>query len=88
MNKLNKLYKFEDMSNEDVLLNNGFQNVNQLIDYSNGLKEENERLNNIINKIREYAKNDDNFIILDVYSQDTVYGIQEDILNIVGSDKE
>jgi hypothetical protein len=57
-------------------------------DYLLDMFEENKRLNNIINKIREYAKNDDNFIILDVYSQDIVYGIQEDILNIVGSDKE
>ena len=55
MDILNRLYKFEDMSNEDVLLNNGFQNVNQLICYSNHLKDEIERLNKCIKDDKENA---------------------------------
>ena len=45
---------------------------------------------NIIKEVREYCKNDDNFQILDLYSQDIVDGIQKELLEILdkGSDKE
>ena len=42
-----------------------------------------ERLANIIKEVREYAKNDDNFFIIDAYSQPIVDRIQEDILEIL-----
>ena len=49
-------------------------------------KDEIERLKSIIKEVREYCKNDDNFQILDLYSQDIVDGIQEELLEIL--DKE
>ena len=49
-------------------------------------EEEIERLENIIKEVREYAKNDDNFFIIDSYSQPVVDRIQEELLEIL--DKE
>lgn len=40
----------------------------------------------IIKEVREYVKNDDNFFIIDSYSQPILDRIQEDILEIL--DKE
>ena len=39
---------------------------------------------NIIKEVREYCKNDDNFQIQDLYSQDIVDRIQEELLEMLG----
>lgn len=45
MNKSKQeLYAFEDKTNDEVLLINGFQHINQLIPYINDLQKENQEL--------------------------------------------
>ena len=62
-----ELYTFEDKTNDEVLLMNGFQHINQLIPYINKLQQENNRQQNNWNELKE--------CVIDLFnrSQDTTY---------------
>ena len=47
------------------------------------LLEENQKYKEVINKVKQFCDNDDNFLILDAYSQDDVYEIQEKLLGML-----
>ena len=47
------------------------------------LLEENQKYKEVINKLKQFCNNDDNFLILDAYSQDDVYEIQEKLLDML-----
>ena len=58
----------------------------ELYNLINKLLKENQKYKEVINKLKQFCDNDDNFFILDAYSQDDVYEIQEklsDMLNEV-----
>lgn len=44
---------------------------------------ENQKYKEVINKLKQFCDNDDNFFILDAYSQDDVYEIQDVLLSIL-----
>lgn len=52
------------------------------------LCKENEQLHSIIKEVREYCKNDDNFELIDLYSQPIADRIQEELLEILDKDKQ
>ena len=55
MNKIeNKLYTFDDKTNDEVLLMNGFTHINHLIPYVNDLQRENKQLKDNWNKLKDY----------------------------------
>ena len=47
------------------------------------LLKENQKYKKVINKLKQFCNNDDNFWILDAYSQDGVYEIQEKLLDML-----
>ena len=47
------------------------------------LEKENQKYKEVINKLKQFCNNDDNFWILDAYSQDGVYEIQEKLLDML-----
>ena len=47
------------------------------------LEQENKKYKEVINKLKQFCNNDDNFWILDAYSQDSVYEIQEKLLDML-----
>ena len=47
------------------------------------LLKENQKYKKVINKLKQFCNNDDNFWILDAYSQDDVYEIQEKLLDML-----
>lgn len=53
----------------------------------NELLRENQKQNKKMSKLKEYCNDDKNFEILDLYSQDKVDEIQQDLLSIIGDDK-
>lgn len=54
MNKIiHELYTFEDKTNDEVLLMNGFQHINQLIPYINELQKENKKWESLKEKVNE-----------------------------------
>lgn len=50
-------------------------------------KEENQKQKEVIDKINNFCKDDKNFEILDLYSQDIVDGIQTNLLDILKEGK-
>ena len=44
---------------------------------------ETQKYKEVINKLKQFCNNDDNFWILDAYSQDDVYEIQEKLLDML-----
>ena len=80
----------KDIENFGKDLDKMIEHLNIVIATHNKQVEEIERLNNIIKEVREYAKNDDNFFIIDDYSRPIVEEIQEELLEILdkGSEKE
>lgn len=65
---------------------NIYQDLDKLYEKIEKIENENKRLHSTIKEVREYAKNDDNFFIIDAYSQPVVDRIQEELLEIL--DKE
>ena len=55
----------------------------ELYNLINKVLEENKKYKEVINKLKQFCNNDDNFWILDAYSQDDVYEIQEKLLDIL-----
>lgn len=55
----------------------------ELYNLINKLLKENQKYKEVINKLKQFCNNDDNFWILDAYSQDDVYEIQEKLLDIL-----
>lgn len=53
------------------------------VDESCEYAEENQKYKEVINKLKQFCDNDDNFFILDAYSQDDVYEIQDVLLSIL-----
>ena len=47
------------------------------------LTQENKKYKEVTNKLKQFCNNDDNFWILDAYSQDDVYEIQEKLLDML-----
>ena len=47
------------------------------------LLKENQKYKEVINKLKQFCNNDDNFWIPDAYSQDGVYEIQEKLLDML-----
>ena len=47
------------------------------------LLKENQKYKEVSNKLKQFCNNDDNFWILDAYSQDGVYEIQEKLLDML-----
>lgn len=54
-----------------------------LVKRFNDICEESKKQKEVIDKINSFCKDDKNFEILDLYSQDIVYEIQEKLLNIL-----
>ena len=59
------------------------ENETKLIDEIKQLEKENQKYKKVINKLKQFCNNDDNFWILDAYSQDDVYEIQEKLLDML-----
>ena len=55
----------------------------ELYNLINKVLEENKKYKEVINKLKQFCNNDDNFWILDAYSQDDVYEIQEKLLDML-----
>ena len=55
----------------------------ELYNLINKLLKENQKYKEVINKLKQFCNNDDNFWILDAYSQDDVYEIQEKLLDML-----
>ena len=79
----NKILKenYERIYNENCILREK-HNINDI-----DLLDENTKLKEVIDKLEKYCNDDKNFEILDLYSQPQVDGIQQDLLNIIGSDE-
>ena len=73
----NSFYKLENELETLRKLNDA--NYKSFIDTNKQLQQK----ENIIKEVREYCKNDDNFHILDLYSQDIVDGIHQELLEIL-----
>ena len=55
----------------------------ELYNLINKLLKENQKYKEVIDKLKQFCNNDDNFLILDTYSQDDVYEIQEKLLDML-----
>ena len=64
-------YEFDELSYTCLLVN-----IKMLL-------EENKKYKEVTNKLKQFCNNDDNFLILDAYSQDDVYEIQEKLLDML-----
>ena len=86
MNDLRKRLGIDDwleIIKEDRVCNGAYISIAQ---YMYLLEKENKKYKEVINKVKQFCDNDNNFWILDAYSQDDVYEIQEklsDMLNEV-----
>ena len=57
--------------------------VLNIIDTFEKIQQENKKYKEVTNKLKQFCNNDDNFLILDAYSQDDVYEIQEKLLDML-----
>lgn len=83
MNDLRKKLGIDDwleIIKEDRVCNGAYISIAQ---YMYLLEQENQKYKEVINKLKQFCDNDDNFFILDAYSQDDVYEIQDVLLSIL-----
>lgn len=83
MNDLRKKLGIDDwleIIKEDKVCNGAYISIAQ---YMYLLEQENQKYKEVINKLKQFCDNDDNFFILDAYSQDDVYEIQDVLLSIL-----
>ena len=84
--KYNFILEIDNISKDDInelisVLANNHIKFHMLKSYKE-LKE-NQKYKEVINKLKQFCNNDDNFWILDAYSQDGVYEIQEKLLDML-----
>lgn len=78
---INNYWLKETLLNGNPILDKFYKE--DLIRMINILKDENQKYKEVINKLKQFCNNDDNFLILDAYSQDDVDEIQATLLDIL-----
>lgn len=78
---INNYWLKETLLNGNPILDKFYKE--DLIRMINILKDENQKYKEVTNKLKQFCNNDDNFLILDAYSQDDVYEIQEKLLDML-----
>lgn len=69
--------------NETIINSQEIEAIEFMLKDNDKLEQQVKKQKEVIDKINNFCKDDKNFEILDLYSQDTVYEIQEKLLDIL-----